>query len=152
LKKKRKTEFLAAQSEAAPNLIKGTYEYDFADVAEHTPMLKMYTLGHKEGMKPIWSDGIRYHAAAPIISVLRHEGIVKAVAYPDDERVVFEGAKLFLETEGWLIAGESAHGVRAAIDEAKKAESKGHEETILVNISGHGFLDIDAYSDVLKVR
>jgi tryptophan synthase beta chain len=152
LKKKRQTEFLAAQSEAAPNLVKGTYEYDFADVAEHTPMLKMYTLGHKEGMKPIWSDGIRYHAAAPIISALRHEGIVKAVAYPADERVVFEGAKLFLETEGWLIAGESAHGVRAAIDEAKKAESRGREETILVNISGHGFLDIDAYADVLKVR
>ena len=74
------------------------------------------------------------------------------MAYPADERVVFEGAKLFLETEGWLIAGESAHGVRAAIDEAKKAESRGREETILVNISGHGFLDIDAYADVLKVR
>lgn len=73
------------------------------------------------------------------------------MAYPADERLVFEAAKLFLETEGWLIAGESAHGVRAAIDEAEKAESKGEDKTILINISGHGFLDIDAYSDVLNI-
>ena len=152
LRHKKKCDFLAAQSEAAPNLIKGKYEYDFADVAEHTPLLKMYTLGHKEGMKPIWSDGIRYHAAAPIISALRAEGLIRAVAYPSDEKLVFEAARLFLETEGWLIAGESAHGVRAAIDEAKRAEGRGEEKSILMNISGHGFLDIDAYSDVLKVR
>jgi tryptophan synthase beta chain len=151
LRKKRECDFLASQSEAAPNLIKGQYRYDFADVAEHTPLLKMYSLGHTEGMKPIWSDGIRYHAAAPLISALRFKGLIRAVAYPIDEKVVFEAAKLFLETEGWLIAGESAHGVRAAIDEAKKAESKGEKKTILVNISGHGFLDIDAYADVLKV-
>ncbi len=152
LRKKKKCDFLASQSEAAPNLINGEYRYDFADVAEHTPLLKMYTLGHQQRMKPIWSDGIRYHAAAPIISALRDQGMIRAVAYPIDERVVFEAARLFLETEGWLIAGESAHGVRAAIDEAKRAESKGEEKSILVNISGHGFLDIDAYSDVLKVK
>ncbi len=152
LRNKKSVDFLAAQSEAAPNLVRGRYMYDFADVAEHTPLLKMYSLGHKEGMKPIWSDGIRYHAAAPVISALRAEGVIRAVAYPADEKVVFEAAKLFLESEGWLIAGESAHGVRAAIDEAKRAESKGEQKSVLVNISGHGFLDIDAYSDVLKVR
>jgi hypothetical protein len=56
------------------------------------------------------------------------------------------------ETEGWLIAGESAHGVRAAIDEAKKAESAGEEKCILVNISGHGFLDLDAYRSKVRLR
>ena len=76
-------------------------------------------------MTPIKSDGLRYHAAAPIISALKSKGFVRAVAYPSDEVSVFEAAKLFLETEGWLIAGESAHAVRAAIDEAKKAESSG---------------------------
>lgn len=62
---------------------------------------------------------------------------------------VFSAAKLFLESEGWLIAGESAHAVRAAIDEAKLAESKNEEKCILMNISGHGFLDIDAHRSVL---
>jgi tryptophan synthase beta chain len=146
---KRKCQFLAAQSEAAPNLIKGEYKYDFGDTAGHTPLLMMYTLGHEAVMQPIRSDGLRYHAAAPIISALRNSGHVNAVAYPIDEVAVFRAARLFLESEGWLIAGESAHGVRAAIDQAKAAESRGEEKCILVNISGHGFLDIDAYRSTL---
>ncbi len=148
---KRTCEFLAAQSEAAPNLIQGKYQYDYGDSAGHTPLLMMYTLGHEAEMKPIRSDGLRYHAAAPIISALRHSGHIRAVAYPADEVAVFAAAKIFLESEGWLIAGESAHGVRAAIDEAKAAESKGEKKCILVNISGHGFLDMDAYRSVLKL-
>lgn len=148
---KRECEFLAAQSEAAPNLVKGEYRYDFGDTAGHTPLLMMYTLGHETVMHPIKSDGLRYHAAAPIISALRHSGHVRAVALPRDEVSVFTAAKMFLESEGWLIAGESAHAVRAAIDEAKATEAKGEEKCILINISGHGFLDIDAYRDVLRL-
>lgn len=149
---KRECQFLAAQSEAAPNLLKGEYRYDFGDAAGHTPLLMMYTLGHETEMHPIRSDGLRYHAAAPIISALRHSGHVKAVAFPIDEVAVFTAARLFLESEGWLIAGESAHGVCAAIDEAKAAELRGEEKCILVNISGHGFLDIDAYRSILRIE
>lgn len=148
---KRQCEFLAAQSEAAPNLIKGEYKYDFGDTAGHTPLMMMYTLGHEAVMDPIKSDGLRYHAAAPIISSLRHSGMVKAIALPRDEISVFTAAKIFLESEGWLIAGESAHAVRAAIDEAKSAETRGEEKCILINISGHGFLDIDAYREILRM-
>ncbi len=148
---KRDCEFLAAQSEAAPNLVRGEYRYDFGDTAGHTPLMMMYTLGHEAVMQPIRSDGLRYHAAAPIISALHHSGHVRAVAYPTDEVAVFTAARIFLESEGWLIAGESAHAVRAAIDEAKAAESKGQQKCILVNISGHGFLDIDAYRSVLQL-
>lgn len=148
---KRDCEFLAAQSEAAPNLVRGEYRYDFGDTAGHTPLMMMYTLGHETVMQPIRSDGLRYHAAAPIISALHHSGHVRAVAYPTDEVAVFTAARTFLESEGWLIAGESAHAVRAAIDEAKAAESKGQQKCILVNISGHGFLDIDAYRSVLQL-
>lgn len=149
---KRHCEFLAAQSEAAPNLVKGEYKYDFGDTAGHTPLLMMYTLGHEAVMQPIRSDGLRYHAAAPLISALRHDGLVRAIAYPTDEVAVFTAAKLFLESEGWLIAGESAHAVRAAIDEAQMAEKKGEEKCILINISGHGFLDLDAYRAVLGLN
>jgi len=151
LQKKRECEFLAAQSEAAPNLVRGEYRYDFGDTAGHTPLMMMYTLGHETAMTPIKSDGLRYHAAAPIISALRNKGYVRAVAYPSDEELVFEAAKIFLETEGWLIAGESAHAVRATMDEAKKAEAAGEEKCILANISGHGFLDLDAYRDKIKL-
>jgi tryptophan synthase beta chain len=149
LKKKRECEFLASQSEVAPNLVKGKYEYDFGDVSEHTPLLKMYTLGHKTDMQPIKADGLRYHAAAPLISALRNYGMIKAKAYPSDEKAVFEAARTFLQCEGWLIAPESSYAVRATIDEALRNEKTGEEKAILMNISGHGFLDIPAYREKL---
>jgi tryptophan synthase beta chain len=152
LQKKRKCEFLAAQSEAAPNLVKGEYRYDFGDVAEHTPLLKMYTLGHKTEMIPIKADGLRYHAAAPLISALRNHNIVKAIAYPANEKTIFEAARTFLQTEGWLIAPESSYAVRAGIDEALKAEKAGEEKVICMNISGHGFLDLQAYREKLSIE
>ena len=150
LKGKRECKFLAAQSLAAPNLIKGEYRYDFGDVAEHTPLMKMYTLGHKVEMPPIKADGLRYHAAAPIISLLRHHGLVNAVAYPTDEKAIFEAAKLFIQTEGWIPAPESSYAIRAAIDKAREYEAKGEEKVIAMNISGHGFLDIPAYREILS--
>ncbi|MEM3596699.1 MAG: TrpB-like pyridoxal phosphate-dependent enzyme [Candidatus Bathyarchaeia archaeon] len=150
LKGKRECEFLAAQSLAAPNLVKGEYKYDFGDVAEHTPLIKVYTLGHKTEMPPIKADGLRYHAAAPIISMLRHHNIVKAVAYPTDEKAIFEAAKIFLQSEGWLPAPESSYAIRAGIDEALKAERAGEEKVICMNISGHGFLDLMAYKEKLE--
>lgn len=150
LRGKRECDFLAAQSMAAPNLVKGEYRYDFCDVAEYTPLLKVYTLGHKVEMPPIKADGLRYHAAAPIISLLRHHGLVKAVAYPADEKAIFEAAKIFLQSEGWLPAPESSYAIRAGIDEAIKAEKAGVEKVICMNISGHGFLDLTAYKEKLE--
>jgi tryptophan synthase beta chain len=152
LQKKRKCEFLAAQSEAAPNLVKGEYRYDFGDVAEHTPLLKMYTLGHKTEMLPIKADGLRYHAAAPLVSALRNQNVLRAVAYPANEKSVFEAARTFLQTEGWLIAPESSYAVRAGIDEALKAERAKQEKVICMNISGHGFLDLQAYKEKLSIQ
>jgi tryptophan synthase beta chain len=134
---------------AAPSLVKGEYRYDFGDVSEHTPLLKMYTLGHQTEMPPIRADGLRYHAAAPVISALRKRKIVKATSYPTDEKAVFEAAKIFLQSEGWLIAPESSYAVRATIDEALRNEKKGEEKVICMNISGHGFLDILAYREKL---
>jgi tryptophan synthase beta chain len=152
MQKKRECKFIAAQSESAPNLVKGEYRYDFGDVAEHTPLLKMYTLGHKADMMPIKADGLRYHAAAPLISALRNQDIVKAVAYPANEKAVFEAARTFMQTEGWLIAPESSYAVRAGIDEALKAEKAGEEKAICMNISGHGFLDLQAYREKLSIE
>ena len=152
LQKKRQCEFLASQSEAAPNLTKGEYRYDFGDVAEHTPLMKMYTLGHKKDMPAIKADGLRYHAAAPVISVLRHHNIINAISNPQDEKRIFEAARIFLQSEGWLAAPESSYAIRAGIDEAIKAEKKGEEKVICMNISGHGFLDLQAYKEKLGIE
>jgi tryptophan synthase beta chain len=151
LKKGKKIKFVAAQSQVAPNL-QGKYEYDFADYAEKTPMLKMYTLGHQADMQPIKGDGLRYHGCSPIVSLLRNKGYIDTIAYPGDEKHVFENARLFMETEGWLPAPESAYSICCAIDEAIKCRESGEKKAIAFNISGHGFLDIPGFSDVLGLK
>src|SRR5947209_6322574 len=113
--------FIAAQSQVAPNL-QGEYRYDFADHAELTPMLKMYTLGHTKEMRPIKGDGLRYHGCAPVLSLLRHLGYIDTVAYPADEKHVFTRAREFIRAEGFLPAPESAYSVACAIDEAVKCK------------------------------
>jgi tryptophan synthase beta chain len=151
LKKGKKIKFIAAQSQVAPNL-QGKYEYDFADYAEITPMLKMCTLGHRTDMEPIKGDGLRYHGSSPILSLLRHKGYIDTVAYPKDERHVFENTKIFIEAEGWLPAPESAYSVCCAIDEAIKCRESGEKKVIAFNISGHGFLDLPGYQSVLGIK
>jgi tryptophan synthase beta chain len=151
LTKGEKIQFIASQSEVAPNL-QAPYEYDFADYAGMTPMLKMCTLGHKTDMEPIKGDGLRYHGCSPIVSFLRHKGYIDTVAYPEDERHVFENAKFFMESEGWLPAPESAYSVCCAIDEAIKCRESGEGKTIAFNVSGHGFLDIPGYRSVLGLE
>ncbi|MCX7702847.1 MAG: pyridoxal-phosphate dependent enzyme, partial [Planctomycetota bacterium] len=143
--------FIAAQSQSTPNL-QGEYKYDFADHAEMTPMLKMFTLGHHIQPPPIRGDGLRYHAAAPIISVLRKHNLLDTVAYPIDEKYVFEKAQLFTKVEGYIPATESAYSVCCAIDEAVKCKKSGEKKVILFNISGHGFLDLVGYREVLGIE
>lgn len=140
--------FIAAQSQVAPNL-QGEYRYNFADYAALTPLLKMYTLGHQIEMEPIWADGLRYHGCSPIISLLRKLGYIETVAYPKDERYVFEKARLFIKTEGYLPAPESAYSIACAIDEALRCKETGSEEVIAFNISGHGFMDMEGYRKTL---
>ena len=148
IKDKKPIQFIAAQSAVAPNLT-GTYRYDFGDYAEQTPLLKMCTLGHKTSFQPIKADGLRYHGAAPIISALRNHGLIDTIIYPQDELYVFNKAKIFVQTEGFLPAPESAYSITAAIDEALKCKKTGEAKTILFNISGHGFMDMDGYEEKL---
>jgi tryptophan synthase beta chain len=151
LTKGKKIRFIAAQSQSAPNL-QGEYKYDYADHAELTPQLKMYTLGHQTEFPPIRGDGLRYHGCSPIISLLRNKGYIDTIAYPSDEKHVFDRAQLFLRTEGFLPAPESAYSIACAIDEAIKCKEKKEEKVIAFNISGHGFLDMEGYRSVLGLK
>jgi len=150
IKEGKKIKFVAVQSDVSPNLT-GEYRYDFADYAEITPLLKMCTLGHQVDMLPIYADGLRYHGAAPILSLLRNKGYIDTIAYPQDEKYVFERAKLFTTCEGFIPAPESAYGAAYAIDQAIKCRETGEAKVIAFNMSGHGFLDIFGYRKVLGI-
>jgi len=133
----------AAEPTACPTLTKGLYAYDFGDVAGLAPILKMYTLGHDFIPPAIHAGGLRYHGDSPILSKLVHEGVMGAVAYHQNE--VFEAAQTFARTEGIIVAPETAHAVKAAIDEALGCKKSGEAKTILFNNSGHGNFDMSAY-------
>ena len=143
IKGKRNARVIAVEPSACPTLTEGEYRYDFGDTAEMTPLLKMYTLGHKHVPPAIHAGGLRYHGASPIISKLCAEGLIEAVSY--NQYPVFDAAVQFARTEGIVPAPESSHAIRCAIDEALKCNQKGEEKTILFNLSGHGYFDMSSY-------
>ncbi|MCX6999422.1 MAG: TrpB-like pyridoxal phosphate-dependent enzyme [Candidatus Sumerlaeota bacterium] len=135
--------FIAVEPTACPSLTRGEYRYDFGDTVGMTPLIKMYTLGRNFIAPPIHSGGLRYHGMAPIISNLVNEGLMEAQAKL--QIPTFEAAVLFARTEGIIPAPETAHAIRATVDEALKAKKENTPRVILFNFSGHGLLDLSAY-------
>ena len=52
---------------------------------------------------------------------------------------------LFAKCEGILPAPESAHAIRATIDEALKCRKEGRKKSILFGLTGTGYFDLAAY-------
>ena len=141
--KHKDVDIVGAEPASCPTLTKGLYTYDLADEAGYTPLLKMFTLGHDFVPPSMHAGGLRYHGDSPIVSRLVHDGVMRAVAYHQSE--VFDAAQTFARSEGIIVAPETAHAVKAAIDEALKCKKTGEEKSILFNCSGHGNFDMTAY-------
>jgi len=136
---------VAVEPASCPTLTKGEFRYDYGDVAGLTPFLMMYTLGHDFIPPGIHAGGLRYHADAPLLCQLYHDGLIEAISY--HQTTVFEAALQFARSEAIIPAPETAHAIRAAIDEAIRCREEGKEKTIFFNLSGHGYLDLQAYAD-----
>ena len=111
------------------------------------PIVKMFTLGHSFVPAPIHAGGLRYHGMAPSIRALFDAGHIDAIAVSQVE--TFEAAVQFARAEGIVPAPETAHAIRAAIDEALDAKEKDEKRVILFNLSGHGHFDLSAYESYL---
>ncbi len=141
---------VAVEPSSCPTLTGGRFEYDFGDTAGMTPLLAMYTLGHDFMPPAIHAGGLRYHGDSPLVSNLVRSGRIEAVAYPQSK--VFETAVQFARVQGSIPAPETAHALRAAVDEALLAKEEGVERVILFSYSGHGLLDLGAYDDYTNDR
>ncbi len=139
----RKTRFVAVEPTATPSLTRGSYTFDYGDSAKMAPIVKMHTLGHDFVPPPIHAGGLRYHGMAPSLCALYDAGYIEAVAVP--QLATFEAAVQFSRSEGIIPAPETAHAIRAAIDEALDAKEKGEKRVIVFNLSGHGNFDMAAY-------
>jgi tryptophan synthase beta chain len=147
LKNGKRTRLLAVEPTATPSLTKGVYTFDYGDTARMAPIVKMYTLGHGFVPPSIHAGGLRYHGMAPSMSAFCNAGLIDAVAVK--QIPTFEAAIQFAKAEGIVPAPESAHAIRAAIDEALDAKAKGEKRVILFNLSGHGNFDMGAYEAYL---
>lgn len=139
---------IGVEPAACPTMTKGIFAYDYGDSSGLVPIMKMYTLGHSFTPSGIHAGGLRYHGESPLISQLYHDGILEATAVK--QSTTFAAAMLFAQTESIVPAPESAHAIRAAIDEALKAKEEGIAKTILFNLSGHGHLDLYSYDRYLS--
>ena len=137
------TRFIAVEPKSCPSLTRGRFAYDFADTGQTCPLVKMYTLGNGFIPSPDHAGGLRYHGMSPIVSQLKHDGYLEAVAV--EQTRVFEAAEQFARLETILPAPESSHAIRIAIDEALACKETGEEKVILFGLTGTGYFDMTAY-------
>ncbi|AAT42726.1 TrpB-like pyridoxal phosphate-dependent enzyme [Picrophilus oshimae] len=142
--------YIAAGSLEVPKMTRGVYKYDFADTAGVLPMLKMYTIGADFIPPPVFAGGLRYHAVAPLLSLLMHRGIVSSRDYSQEES--FKYAQLFSKIEGYIPAPETSHALPILKEIADEAERTHEKKTVLVSFSGHGLLDLANYADALGLK
>lgn len=138
-----KTKVIAVEPSSCPTLTRGTYAFDYGDTAAMAPIVKMHTLGHTFVPPGIHAGGLRYHGMSPQVSALVANGDIEARAV--HQLATFEGAVTFAKAEGIVPAPETAHAVRAAIDEALACKESGEKKVIAFNLSGHGHFDMAAY-------
>lgn len=141
-------QIIAVEPASCPSLTRGKYAYDFCDTGKITPMAKMYTLGCGFIPSANHAGGLRYHGMSPILSKLYHDGYMSAVSV--EQTRVFEAATFFAKHETILPAPESAHAIRAAMDEALRCKETGEAKTILFGLTGTGYFDMTAYTSFLE--
>lgn len=132
---------IASTAAEVPKFSKGKFGYDLIDTAGILPQLKMYSLGADFVPERIYAGGLRYHGAAPALSMLISNGRIKTDEVSEGE--VIQAMKLFANTQGVVPAPESAHAVATLVRYLRNSDSQ--RETIVMNISGHGLLDLSIF-------
>jgi tryptophan synthase beta chain len=135
--------FIAVEPASCPSLSRGRYAYDYCDTGRVCPLQKMYTLGSSFIPSASHAGGLRYHGMSSVLSELYAQGLMEARSV--GQTAVFEAATMFARTEWTLPAPESAHAIRAAVDEALRCKREGKSETIVLGLTGTGYFDMMSY-------
>ncbi|NBE50733.1 TrpB-like pyridoxal phosphate-dependent enzyme [Streptomyces boluensis] len=148
---------VAAESSTTPKLTRGTYAYDRTDATGTGPMEAMYTIGSSYPIPDSHSAGLRFHGAAKVISAMRHRDEIAATAVGQVEAL--DAGRIFTRGEMVLPAPESGHALAAAARlagaGAEGNSAKGNSEVlraekgVVVCVSGHGYLDLGAYQQLM---
>ena len=144
----KKTRFIACEPASCPKLTRGVFTYDFGDEAGYTPLIPMFTLGHKFMPANIHAGGLRYHGAGGVVSQLLKDGFMEGMDINQLE--AFDAAVLFAKSEGIIPAPESSHAIAATVRRALECKESGEEKVLLFNLTGHGLMDMSAYDQYLR--
>lgn len=141
---------IAVEPEACPSITRGHYAYDYGDTAHLTPLVKMHTLGSTFVPPGFHAGGLRYHGMAPLVSHVMEQGLAEATTVSQLE--AFAAGVQFARAEGIVPAPESNHAVAAMVKEAARCKEEGVSRSIVVNLSGHGHFDMQAYMDYFACK
>lgn len=144
----KKTRFIACEPASCPKLTRGVFTYDFGDEAGYTPLIPMFTLGHKFMPANIHAGGLRYHGAGGVVSQLLKDGFMEGMDINQLE--AFDSAVLFAKSEGIIPAPESSHAIAATVRRALECKESGEQKVLLFNLTGHGLMDMSAYDQYLR--
>ena len=139
---------VASEPSACPTLTRGVFGYDFGDMSGTTPLMPMYTLGHKFIPAGMHAGGLRYHGMAPLVSQLTKSGLIEATSVQQLD--CFAAGLLWARTEGFIPAPETTHAIAAVVNEARRATEEGKEKNIVFCYSGHGIMDLYGYDAYLN--
>ena len=131
-----------------PHADPGQLQFDFGDTVGMTPLVKMHTLGHDFVPDPIHAGGLRYHGMAPLVSLLKEEGIIEAESLHQTE--AFGRPCSSPGPRGSSLRPSPPMPWRSAMMEAEEAKEAGEEKVIVFNLSGHGHFDMAAYEEYLE--
>lgn len=135
-------EMMASTATEVAKFRDGEYKYDFIDSAGILPQLRMYSLGANFIPEKIYAGGLRYHGAAPALSMLVKNGMIHHDEVSEDE--VINALRIFSKTQGIIAAPESGHAIASAIRYIQKDKSS--KKTVVINVSGHGLLDLSIFT------
>ncbi|MEM0140133.1 MAG: TrpB-like pyridoxal phosphate-dependent enzyme [Ferroplasma sp.] len=136
-------EIIATTANEVPKFSKGTYKYDLMDSAGVLPEVRMYSLGADFVPPTIYAGGLRYHGASPSLSLLISKGRIKSDEVTEPQ--VKEALRIFANTQGIVAAPESGHALATTISYVRSHLNE--KKTIVVNVSGHGLLDLSIFGD-----
>lgn len=147
LEGKTKTRFVACQPEHWACFVDGTYGY--VDAFVTNPLMKVYALGWRENPPQCQARGLQIPSGAIVPSYLRYKGMMEARKFGEKE--VAEATWLWTRTEGYVPAVEATYAIKGGIDEAIRAREEGKRKVIIINISGHGYYDTEAYQAYARI-
>ena len=108
----------------------------------------MHTLGCDFMPEPIHAGGLRYHGMAPLVCLLKEQGLIEARSV--HQNATLRGRRPVRPDRGHP-AGARSRTTRSRSRSTRRSRAKeaGDARVILFNLSGHGHFDLSAYERYL---